>query len=151
MNGLDTPTQSTFRGAGRQYMATILIATTITAIGNVVAYNWDSIFPPDKPIAAPAALSMFGQWESRDADTVYEAQSDGFVAVYTHGMEDPANIGIEMGETPNQLQHRTRAGLHDGVVCPVPRGSYWRVTTYGGSQVQLWWLPVTLNLQGGEQ
>ena len=151
MTSFDTPPQSTSRRAGRQYMATILIATTITAIGNVVAYNWDSIFPPDKPVVTQAAPSMFGRWESRDADTVYEAQSDGFVAVYTHGKADPANIGIEIGEAPNQLQHRTRAGFHDGVVCPVPRDSYWRVTTYDGSEVQLWWLPVTLNLEGGEQ
>lgn len=152
------PTQQVRQG----YLSTILLAATITAAGNVLALNWERIFgskreasvqefqpaptTPAQPTPSPRASSArtFGQWANLDSDTVYQAESDGFVVVRTGG-DNPASVVVDVGEAVDRLTMRTRAGRWDGVVCPVPRASYWRVRSVSGPRrsVTVWWLPVT--------
>ena len=87
-------------------------------------------------------LVGFGEWKAFEANVVYKADSDGFVAAFTHGTNITNNLRIRVGGAPTTMERRTRAGKWDGTVCPVPRGHYWKVETKGHGEIVVHWLPV---------
>ena len=133
----------------REYLTAAIIAATITATGNIIAMNLDAIlwFLGFDGRTTSSTSRSFGSWAKRDANTVYEAESDGFVAAFTGGPNSAAiaELYIDVGHNASQLALRTRAPRYDGSVSPVPRGSYWRVRSGSLKEaITVWWLPVTL-------
>lgn len=74
-------------------------------------------------------------------DTLYQAKSDGFVAAYTGGNSPADELVIEVGDAPDRLNVRTRAGRYDGTICPVSRGDHWVVRSFGEGSITVHWLP----------
>lgn len=102
-----------------------IISAVIGAAGLVVAHNFDLI-----KFRSPGA---FGSWQSHQGNQIYEvgktyrAESDGFVAVYTHGKGLTRKFRIKVGKRSDALTTITRAGSYEGTVCPIPSGNYWSV------------------------
>ena len=95
-------------------------------------------------IAAPQGVppGTFGQWRERRKDTIYQAETDGFVAAYTGGNSPADEFVIEVGERVEELRVRTRAGRYDGTISPVARSDYWTVRPFGDRSITVHWLPI---------
>ena len=162
-----TDQRSSGFSAQRTYLTTAVLAATITGVANVVAMNLQHIFPKDDPAEQPAASdgtpsahyaddaglqegpSAFGRWDGREKDRDYRAESDGFVAAYTGGRDPADEFVVEVGELDTDSgaiswDVRTRAGRYDGTVCPVSKGDYWRVRSFGGGRIVIHWLPISV-------
>ncbi len=98
---------------------------------------------------------VFGKWESEVSDnkrysvnTTYQAPSDGFISAFTGGNRPASGAVIRIGEadqTEIKFQVCSRMKKYDGAICPVPKGSYWRVTKSGGGRVTIKWLSVAFS------
>lgn len=152
------------RSAQRSYLITIVLAVSITGVANVLAQNWPHLFPKSDPAESPpdempsvrdnddglqVGPSAFGRWVERQADTVYQAEADGFVAAYTGGNHPADEFVVDVGvlNKSNSIDWgvRTRAGRYDGTVCPVSRGDHWRVRSFGAGTITVHWLPIQLH------
>ncbi len=83
----------------------------------------------------------FGAWESKSANTVYQAATDGFVICYFNGV-DHKGINTDGSDPPTTKRVYVRPT--DGynfipAICPVRRGDYWKASD-GASSV--YWLPI---------
>ena len=132
--------------SARSYVIVTLVAAVIGAIASLVA----PILVPGPPM--PTVPGQFGEWETRNADTVYQAETSGFVAAYTGGEDSllmPRNLLIHTGTSQGDMEVCSRGGRYEGALCPVGRGDYWRVEVrrrvgegYDPSTVKVKWLPV---------
>ena len=98
----------------------------------------------------------FGDWETRDVEDVYQAESDGFLAAYTggRGVDKTICLETEASEAAIRIQNpngncnttglRTRAGAFDGSVTPVKQGHFYTVRIRQGvrGSVTVYWLPL---------
>ena len=98
----------------------------------------------------------FGEkWERKEStdkpysvNTPYQAPSDGFIAAYTGGNSPAPEAMIYVGvkeQTKISFQLCSRMQRYDGAICPVPKGSYWKVTNPSGGSVTIRWLSVTFS------
>jgi len=88
----------------------------------------------------------FGSWESKSSDTVYQAESDGFVLAYnTAGSHMKILTDSSNPPTTVRQDHYHSDGVggwHISAVCPVRKGDYWKVEKASS----VYWLPVELAL-----
>jgi len=88
----------------------------------------------------------FGSWEGKSSNTVYQAESDGFVLAYS-AVGSELKILTDGSNPPTTVRqhhyHSNGAGAwHISAVCPVRKGDYWKVE----SASSVYWLPVELAL-----
>ena len=150
------------------WVAVTLISAVIAAVGQVLSNPLQEFFSPetlgrDAPETRPAESiplqeavkdgSLFGSWVSKNAegtplraDTPYQAPSGGFISAYTGGNNPAGGILIYVSKGLSDLSNRdsirTRTGRYDGVVCPVPKGRYWKAESDNGGGITIQWLPV---------
>lgn len=112
------------------------VAFVVAALINLIALNWDHIFPlHDEEVAPPSSVGVAdspkdsaGEWQRRDIDTVYRAETDGYVTAYSSG-DGTIEGAILDGPTrdPKELRWRTRFLALSGATLPVEKGRYWMV------------------------
>ena len=98
--------------------------------------------------------TVFGNWVKKEVNRAHLAESDGFVAAYTHS-NDTTALSIRIGESEDDLgSQNTRSkashgrgtpGNHgNGTVVPVRKGQYYLVNADAGSPnfVEAYWLPI---------
>lgn len=93
----------------------------------------------------------FGQWESRDADTIYRASSDGFVvavglseagdrpirfAGFSDGTDNPSTLRASV----NLNQIGIGASTYHSLMFPVRKGDYWKVERYDAETLTVDWI-----------
>ena len=143
------------------YAVVTVIAAVITACGQILAHNWETISRSDnaKPAVGtnpqivtpePARPIGFGKWAERQPNVTYKAESDGFVAVFTHGDSPPDEVMVHVGDKLEDLPIRTRAGRYDGTVCPVSKGHFWLVRTRQEREMKVNWLPISRRQKTGD-
>ena len=86
------------------------------------------------PVAAETPVAETGGWVDLEANTVYQAESNGFIVTYSGGKGKVARGVIREGNSPskNDLPWRTRFHDYDGAVLPVQKGRYWLVEALDG-------------------
>lgn len=108
---------------------------------------------PAAPVAAAAAATAtgaFGSWDFfREAETVYRAETDGFVLAQVHGnghlvlkgfCGEEESLDISIVAFENSGSNIKFSGF-----MPVPKGNYWKVTCAEGDEpemVGVCWLPI---------
>ena len=100
---------------------------------------------PEELAAETVARRRFGTWSGRSINTVYPAETDGFVAVYTHTDNPGDGVLLQSGGDAGSLETITRVGRWQGAVLPVAEGDYWRVTTTRSGRIRVNWMPVELD------
>ena len=110
------------------------IALVISAIINLIAVNWDNLFPPPDDTAAslggnvqpevPSAQP--GKWQTLEPGIVYMAESDGYVTAFSSGTGTIEGAILD-GPSPDKLSWRTRFLALSGATLPVKDGRYWTV------------------------
>ncbi|MHC4345346.1 MAG: hypothetical protein ACYSUP_11750 [Planctomycetota bacterium] len=97
---------------------------------------------------------QFGAWAAKSVDVVYQADTDGFVCAtidatdkaylqgYTDGSNPPTTLRMR---GHNTYSYSSPNSLENGMMMPVRKGDYWKVTSTGsgGSPVVVvCWLPI---------
>lgn len=131
-----------------------VIATVVSAIitsgGFIIAHNWDDFYhlirgvKTTSPPEEDGKRIGLGALQELEPETVYHAETDGFVMAFTGG-NNPANLAtILMGTGPGSLTYCSRMLRYDGATCPVPQGSYWIVRDYekAGGTITVRWIPL---------
>ncbi len=107
---------------------------------------------PDATLRVNGPTRAFGEWEIKNADTVYQAATDGFVVINPHGPgSDWGYFSVYTDSNNPPTIERTKgkcyspAGAQAGGMIPVRKGDYWKVaTTHGGAPDAVWWIPLGL-------
>ena len=96
----------------------------------------------------------FGEWEAVSpnvAESGRRADTDGFVAVFTHEREvdrpsrekeGPASVVVWVGRNEGSLVERTRAGRYNGALCPVSKGDWWKIEVRQKGGFTVGWRPI---------
>ncbi len=92
--------------------------------------------------------NILGNWESKSAGTVYQAETDGFVCAYLpggtadgdyiHGYTDNSNPPTTIRVSCN----RSSLAYYTGICFPVKKNDYWRVTTNTTDTIYVYWIPL---------
>ena len=90
-----------------------------------------------------------GDWEEKDPDTIYLANTNGFVcAEYTAGSSNGNVIGYTDDSTPPTTERNTgshssetTAFRRSGMCMPVKKGDYWKVTDTNVTY-KVYWIPL---------
>lgn len=99
---------------------------------------------PSATLDVVGTVEMFGAWTSKSANTVYQADRDGFIVawagsgyftVLTDGSNPPTTTRMEAeGATANAAR--------PNIMCPVRKGDYWKVNGASGGTPTVWWMPM---------
>jgi len=94
-----------------------------------------------------SVTSLFGDWVSKSANTVYQATTDGFAVIdaYTPGNWDGVKVYTDASNPPTTLRGRVTGDgldLHGTITMPVRKNDYWKVTLVGGGAATGYWLPI---------
>jgi len=86
--------------------------------------------------------SIFGSWEGKSANTVYQAESDGFVVAY-NTVGSHMKILTDSSNPPTTIRqehfHNNGVGSwHLSAMCPVRKNDYWKVENASS----VYWLPI---------
>ena len=137
--------------AAQTLSQSLVVATGKTVDGRDISVDGDA-FDTHKAGTASAQHAaglglgtVFGAWESKTSDTVYQAATDGLVVAYTTG--DQGMEGYTDGSTsPTTLVTKQGYGdysINSAVTFPVRKGDYWKakgIETQTGVYVR--WLPI---------
>jgi cell division protein FtsL len=89
-------------------------------------------------------IPKLGAWQSKDVNTVYYTNTDGFVVAFGYS---PGTYIRVSGLTDSSNPPSTIRAVDDGrglnhasIAMPVRKGDYWKVT--GGSNVIIYWIPL---------
>jgi len=86
---------------------------------------------------------MFGGWESKEGNTIYQALTDGFVVAHIYSSSGRIITGYTDGNNPPSTRRVINEG--DGnvgsasITMPVRQGNYWRIEVTGA--VTVYWIP----------
>ena len=96
--------------------------------------NKEQAYPVAETPVAETPVAETGGWVDLEANTVYQAESNGFIVTYSGGKGKVARGVIREGNSPskNDLPWRTRFHDYDGAVLPVQKGRYWLVEALDG-------------------
>jgi hypothetical protein len=91
-----------------------------------------------------------GSWTDRQGDRppykageLFQASSDGFVAVFSQASEPATSAYLSTGLNKDKLETRARLGArYSGFVSPVAKGEYWKITVEHGKDIVVQWLPL---------
>ena len=90
-------------------------------------------------------IPKLGAWQSKDVNTVYYTNTDGFVVAFGYssatficvsGLTDSSNPP----STIRAVDDGYGVNRHASIAMPVRKGDYWKVT--GGSNVIIYWIPL---------
>jgi trehalose-6-phosphate synthase len=88
-------------------------------------------------------VGPFGAWASKSENTVYQAETDGFVVCQAYLSADFTYIYSDSSNPPTTARVRIKLSTYDNyttIMCPVRRGDYWKtVNALAGST---FWLPI---------
>lgn len=90
----------------------------------------------------------FGNWDSKDEDTIYQAATDGLVVGSVGGVEQPKfkvySDGTATPDTERWIQALDQqGGLGDATCCvPIKAGDYWEFSLEQGTMNFLYWMPM---------
>jgi hypothetical protein len=93
-------------------------------------------------------LNLFGAWDTKALNTVYQATTDGFVSARIQSGDDWSSLsGLTDGSNPpTTVRTKNTSGIgagDSGVSFPVRKGDYWKVTSTGSvSASSVYWLPI---------
>jgi len=102
---------------------------------------------PGATLEVKGTMKIFGAWESKSNNVVYQAPTDGFVVDY--GGYSPSNsggsaTGYTDGSNPPITIRAFSSVFYSSVpaiTMPVRKGDYWKVVnSHGGGAV--WWIPL---------
>ena len=97
---------------------------------------------PGATLEVKGTMKVFGAWESKSNNTVYQAETDGFVCAYNTGATGNTIYGqTDSSNPPATVRAYDRVDTvwsRLGITMPVRKGDYWRV---GGASV-VYWLPL---------
>ena len=109
--------------------AVAVVVALALAAGNTVATNWHRFGGSDPAV-----------WQEMKLDTTYEAESDGFVVVFSHGSAPFREATIHEGPSSEALSRRARLTGYNSLTLPVRKGRYWRANSVGsGSLGTVFW------------
>jgi hypothetical protein len=117
---------------------------------------------PQGPQGPAGSSASFGVWQTKNVDTIYQADKDGFVVASGHiliGGPDPIGLRYIFGTTDSSSNPTTvRATIeannfstpdtisyyqYSTFTMPVRKGDYWQVGVLGYAIVDfLYWMPV---------
>lgn len=85
----------------------------------------------------------FGEWARREIGTAYEAETDGFVSVYSGGNSPATDFVVEVTDGSSTVFARSRGSRYGGTVVPVSKGNQWAVSSFEEEgSITVYWLPV---------
>lgn len=128
------------------------VPAILMAAGAYILATLPSAYPDDPNPPQPEGIDKnppavpLGQWRNREPGVAYRAESDGFVAVHTHGKKPASGFRFYTGwsEELKDLRIRTRGQRYDGSVCPVTEGEWWLVRYEGPREgITVQWMPVS--------
>lgn len=124
--------------------------TKVCDIASLKSVGSDSGKQEQRAIEAAVAATRcsFGSWDSKAKETVYHADSDGFVIGIHKPLEPDETCREELlsdshsnPSTPRSLEQNRNDGTGGTLFSPVKKGDYWKVT--GDCYIQyLFWLPL---------
>lgn len=91
-------------------------------------------------------VQEFGAWASKSNNTVYQADTDGFVLAYADAQTEVLGY-TDSSNPPTTLRVGNYGAVvaenwHNGITFPVRKGDYWKVTgATGGDAAAVYWLP----------
>ena len=91
-----------------------------------------------KANGTPVIPIIFGAWDTRSGDTVYQADTDGIAVANDAAL---TLTGYTDSSTPPTTIRLFDAGAATGLPMPVRKGDYWKITPAGADNV--YWLPLT--------
>ncbi|MBI3505210.1 MAG: hypothetical protein HY059_10230 [Proteobacteria bacterium] len=114
---------------------------------------------PGATLEVKGTMKVLGAWQHRAANTVYQAETDGFVVGLIGGNADAIEddfvyicsgsdrglvnecYGTDGGQ-PGAATIRTRGmGAYSGATSPIRKGEYWQFQKYGTQGASIWWIP----------
>jgi len=126
----------------------LLIVFSVLAIttGFVIAFGGSN--PQVLGHSGKEITGLFGEWEERDLNEIYNAETDGFVICY--GYASDYVIYSDESSEPLTIRARTISGggaYNYWIMSPIRKGEHWKVTKNGkvgadGTKPTCYWLPV---------
>jgi hypothetical protein len=145
---------------------TLMAVVILAVIGGVVfAYNSNPADPAvfghsadeiEGGFGGGSGILALGNWESKSTNTVYHADTDGYVSCY--GYASDWEIYSDNNNPPTTLRARTRSGsgaYNYGTASMVKKGDYWKATQNGqvggdSTAPVCYWIPfVNSGMVGG--
>lgn len=91
-------------------------------------------FTLDEAAGSGTASSNFGEWNHPDfggttyvQDTIYQAQSDGFITVFNGGQCTANVYTIRIGDDSSTPAYMDRIQGYGGMTSPIKAGQYWQI------------------------
>lgn len=121
---------------------------TVDGIHASITPEPNKLLPLDASGKVPAsALKGFGAWETKSANTVYQAATDGFVIGWSEGVDnchvtiktDSANPPVTVRAFENNYYPTGNLGCRLTIFCPVKKSDYWKYES--GQASHIYWLP----------
>jgi hypothetical protein len=96
---------------------------------------------PDATLHIEGTVKMFGSWETKNNNTVYQAETDGFVLASSPYVSGPQVIGYTDSSNPPTIL-RIQCGVdssttYHAITMPVRKDDYWKVT----GAATIYWVP----------
>ena len=102
---------------------------------------------PGATLEVKGTMKVFGAWESKSLNTVYQADTDGFAVVQGYQNVNVGQVALYTDSNNPPTTQRGRIAFDQGsytvsgtITCPVKKGDYWKVTG-AGTQV-IYWIPL---------
>ena len=135
------------------YPRAIVLVAVIVVIGNIIATPLSKEFqqflqkPPNQKSTLGRDKSPLNETPKEltaainlNANILYEAESAGFVSVYSFG-DNAAHGWLKSGKSQKDVGVRTRFNKWGGATLWVRNGEYWVVTTDSADSVRVQWIP----------
>ncbi|MFH1837997.1 MAG: hypothetical protein ABH808_00650 [Candidatus Kuenenbacteria bacterium] len=96
----------------------------------------------EKDLEVKGTVKVLGDWETKTADTIYQAPTDGFVTFYCSGSKCTCELYgyTDSNSSPSTL--KTRSIGHNGSSFPVKKGDYWKVSKSQNGTPSIYWIPL---------
>ena len=100
----------------------------------------DAFVGTGNTIGATNISAILGAWESKSNDTVYEAETDGFVCAGGQALTTCSGY-TDSSTPPTTLRafNWSTSGVNASIMMPVKKGDYWKVV---GGEVWCYWIPL---------
>ena len=131
--------------AAQTLSQSLVVATGKTVDGRDISVDGDA-FDTHKAGTASAQHAaglglgtVFGAWETKSNNTVYQAATDGFALARCAYTTDAIDGYTDSANPPTVLRLRAGSGT-PSITMPVRKGDYWKVV--GPSDTVVYWIPI---------